>query len=84
MERMRKAHTGLRGTKLNKDEWEGTLGRFNVLTNEISRALCRTTQREELRSNIMMHSPQKTLDRRKLSRGFILIEGHAYRQNSIR
>ncbi len=26
MERMRKAHTGLRGTKLNKDEWEGTLG----------------------------------------------------------
>ncbi len=40
--------------------------------------------REELRSNIMMHSPQKTLDRRKLSRGFILIEGHAYGQNSIR
>lgn len=84
MERMRKTHTGLRGTTINKGEWEGTIGRLNMLTDEINRALCRATQRQELRSNMMMHDPQKILDRRKFSRGFILIEGQASKQNSIR
>jgi len=84
MERMRKVHTGPRGTTINKGEWEGTIGRLNVLTDEISRALCRATQREEQRSNMMMHGPQKILDRGKLNRGFMLIEGQASKQNSIR
>jgi hypothetical protein len=80
MEIMRKAHTGLRGTTVNENEWEGTIDRLNVLTNEINRALCRATQKVELRSNMMMHDPQKNLDRKKFSRGFMLIEGQASKQ----
>jgi len=84
MERMRKAPTGLRGTTINKGEWEGTIDRLNVLTDEISRALCRATQRAEPRSNMMMHDPQKNFDLRKFNRGFMLVEGQASKQNAIR
>jgi hypothetical protein len=49
---MRTADTTPRDTTVNRNEWEGILGRLDVLVDEISRVLGRATVIEEPRSGV--------------------------------
>jgi hypothetical protein len=47
MKGMRTAHNEPRGTTVNRNDWEGILGKLDALTHEIHRALGWTTRIEE-------------------------------------
>jgi hypothetical protein len=44
MNGIRTDHTKMSGATVNRNEWESILGRFDSLTDEISRALGRSTR----------------------------------------
>jgi hypothetical protein len=50
MNSIRTDFTEPKGSMVNRNEWESILGRFDSLTDEISRALGRSTRTEEPRS----------------------------------
>jgi hypothetical protein len=49
---MRTAHSKPRGATIKRNEWEGVLGRLDVLADEINRALGRATRIEEPRGEV--------------------------------
>jgi len=76
MKGTQRTFAGPRGITTDRNEWEGTLGRLNVLSDEINKALCRpTTNIEEPRSSIVMSHPRKIIEHGKVRRGFFLLEG---------
>jgi tRNA pseudouridine-54 N-methylase len=52
MKAMRTAYTESRGATVARNEWEGILGRLDVLADEVNRALHLTTRIEEPRSGV--------------------------------
>jgi len=59
MKGMRIAYTKPRGATINPNEWEGVLGRLDVLADEINRVPHRATRIEEPRSTIKIARPPK-------------------------
>jgi hypothetical protein len=57
MKGIRTDYTERREATINKCEWE-SIGKLNVITDEINRALGRSTKIEEPRSNIRIARPQ--------------------------
>ena len=49
---VRTAHIKPRGSTIKRNEWEGILGRLDVLADEINRALGRATRIEEPRGEL--------------------------------
>jgi hypothetical protein len=49
---MRTSHSKPRGATIKRNEWEGILGRLDVLADEINRALGRATRIEEPRGEL--------------------------------
>lgn len=59
MNSIRTNHTELRNTTVNGDEWEGILGRLDILTDEIARKLGRSSPIESYRRAIRMARPSR-------------------------
>jgi|GEM_PF-3308267 len=77
MKGIQRTFTESRASISERNEWTGTLGRLNVLADEINRALCRATNNEESRSSsgIVRFRAQKITTHKKVRRGFLLLEG---------
>ena len=49
--------TDSKGSTVNRNEWESILGRLDAITDEINRALCRSTGMES-----RLFNPHRTFD----------------------
>jgi hypothetical protein len=66
MNSIRTDFTEPKGSTVNRNEWVSILGRFDSLTDEISRALGRSTRIEEPKSDVRIVQSQKMIEHGKI------------------
>jgi hypothetical protein len=83
---IRTDYTELRDKAVSRDEWDRLLGRLDTLSDEINRALGRTTRIEEPRNGDRIVALQKRIDDGRISGRLPLTEGREFqsRLDSIR
>jgi hypothetical protein len=83
---IRTDYEALRDRSVQRDEWDGLLGRLDALGDEINRALTRTTRIEEPRNGDRIVALQRRIDDGRINKRLPLIEGRDYqsRLDSIR
>jgi hypothetical protein len=66
MNSIRTDFTEPKGSTVNRNEWVSVFGRFDSLTDEISRALGRSTRIEEPKSDVRIVQSQKMIEHGKI------------------
>jgi hypothetical protein len=83
MNSIRTDFTEPKGSMVNRNGWESTLGRLDAIEDQINRALHRSTSIEEPKRDVRIVQSQKIIEHGKIRRHFLLIERRGPRQDRL-